>query len=99
MNARSDKYAENLGKLAGNMQSLEFLLRACLLNDEITGGSPTPPDFHELVQGDIVAKNAFTSYDTLRKLIQEYNRSTIAEGLKTDESLAEIRDAIHQNQG
>ena len=33
-----NKHAENLGRLVKNMQSLEFVLRAFLVNDEIASG-------------------------------------------------------------
>jgi len=93
-----EKYFEGLGKLVANFQSLEFALRAFLVNNEIaSGGSfPQSPNLHNMNEGDIVSLNAFTNYDTLGQLIKKYNshpRISLA-GLTIDEALVYIRDAI-----
>ena len=94
-----DKHALNLGKLVGNFQSLEFVLRAFLTNDEIAQRGSLPKsatDMHEMNEGDIVPENAFTNYDTLGQLIEKYNRNPkiLSAGLTIDETLVDIRDAI-----
>lgn len=88
-------YIEYLGKLVANMQSLEFVLRACLCKDEIIKGiSKQVPVLFNLVKGEIVSNNALTNFDTLRVLIQKYNKLPISKGMKIDENLIDIRDAI-----
>jgi hypothetical protein len=94
-----DKHGLNLGKLVGNFQSLEFALRAFLINDEIAQKGPlskSATDMHEMNEGDIVPENAFTNYDTLAKLIEKYNGNPkiLSAGLTIDETLVDIRDAI-----
>ena len=42
----------------------------------------------------IVPDNALTNWDTLRDLIQKYNKLPISKGLTIDENLVDIRDAI-----
>jgi len=94
----SERYYRNTGKLVANMQSLEFVLRAFLHGDEMVRGttSPTPTEYNKMKQGDIVLKNAFTNYDTLRDLIRKYNSDSriLSAQFTVDEALADIRDAI-----
>ena len=94
-----DKHGLNLGKLVGNFQSLEFILRAFLTNDEIAQKGPLPEsatDMNKMNKGDIVPESAFTNYDTLRQLIKKYNKHprVLSAGLTIDETLIDIRDAI-----
>ena len=93
-----DKHALRLGRLVGNFQSLEFALRAFLVNDEIASGDSSAKfaNLYDMNGGDIVPENAFTNYDTLSKLIKKYNRhpKILSAGLTIDKSLVDIRDAI-----
>lgn len=93
-----EKHAENLGKLVADLQSLEIILRAFLVEDEICSGrsSSRLPDMDNLHEGDIVPLNAFTNYDTLGELIGKYNghHKISSANLTIDETLVVIRDAI-----
>lgn len=94
----AEKHALNLGKLAGNLQSLELALRAFLVNTEIASGSafPQSTNLHDMDEGDIVPENGFTNYDTLGQLIKKYNSNPRISlvGLEIDETIVDIRDAI-----
>ncbi|MFC1912597.1 hypothetical protein ACFLX7_00120 [Chloroflexota bacterium] len=99
MKQRGDYYhIEGLGNLVSNIQSLEFALRAFLVNEEITSGKITGKDINlkMMNKGAVVSENAFTNYDTLGSLIKKYNENTkvISAGLTIDETINEIRDAI-----
>lgn len=92
-----DEHFLFLGKLVANLQSLEFALRAFLVNYEIrSGGSfPQSADLYNMEEGNVVALNAFTNYDNLRQLITRYNANhRISADLRIDETLADIRDAV-----
>lgn len=93
-----DKYAENLGKLVTNFQSLEFSLRSFLVNAEIGSGAsfPQSANLNTLIAGDLVPENAFTNYDSLGRLIEKYNNypGVISGGLTIDATLVDVRDAI-----
>jgi predicted GTPase len=94
-----EEHAENLGKLVANMQSLEFALRAFLLNVEIIQRGPLPQlvkNLHDVNEGDIVPLNALTNYDNLRQLITKYNNhpKILSANLTIDKTLVDIRDAI-----
>lgn len=86
-------HTRSLGTLVNNIQALEFSLRSCLFKDEITKGISKQLNL-ELVKDQIVPNNALTNWDTLRDLIQKYNKLPISKGLTIDENLVEIRDAI-----
>ena len=85
----------NLGKLVNNMQSLEFGLRGCLFEDEITKGISKQLTSHpKFTKGEVLPKNAYTNWDSLSKLIRKYNGLPISKGFEIDETLVEIRDVI-----
>jgi len=96
--SEQDKHSLNLGRLVGNLQSLEFALRAFLVNSEIASGAsfPQSASLDKMNEGEIVPKNAFTNYDSLEKIIKKYNRDPkiLAAGLTIDKSLVAVRDAI-----
>ena len=89
------KRLNNLGKLVNNMQSLEFILRGCLFEDEIaqriSSQLTSEPKF---TKGEVLPKNAYTNWDSLGKLIRKYNSLPISNGFEIDKDLVEIRDAI-----
>ena len=64
MDVDSEQHAKYLGKLVANIQSLETVLRLCLLvaemPKEISG-----PEYHELRLGEAAREDAFTDYRTL----------------------------------
>jgi len=94
----TDKHALNLGKLVSNLQSLEFVLRAFLANDEIASGASSNKylDLNKVNKGEKVPENAFTNYNGLGQIIEKYNNNqkVISAGLTIDNTLVEIRDAI-----
>lgn len=97
-NMEQEKYPLNCGKLLVNFQSLEFALRAFLVNNEIASGitSSQATNLKEMNRGDIVPENAFTNWNTLKQLIEKYNSNPkiLSAGLIIDKTLVDIRDAI-----
>jgi len=97
-NMKQEEHPINLGKLLVNFQSLEFALRAFLMNYEVASGHSflQSINLHGMNEGDIVPENAFTNYDNLRQLIEKYNNHPriISSGLTIDAALVDIRDAI-----
>jgi len=93
-----EEHPLNLGKLFVNFQSLEFALRAFLVNNEIASGVSflQSINLHAMNKDDIVSENAFTNYDGLNQLIKKYNNhpGVISAGLTIDEALVDIRDVI-----
>jgi hypothetical protein len=93
-----NEHALYLGKLIADFQSLEFALRAFLINNEIASGVSFPEsiNLNQLNVGDLVSENAFTNYDSLGQIIEKYNNlpKIISSGLTIDKTLIDIRDAL-----
>lgn len=94
----ADKHALRLGKLVANFHSLEFVLRAFLLNAEGPSKSSVlqSTDLNALIEGETVPENAFTNYDTLGDLMDKYNNNPkiVSAKLTINKDLVRIRDAI-----
>jgi hypothetical protein len=93
----ANEHLLRLGKLVGNLQSLECLLRTYLLALARKGVTAAPgPDYWSLKAGDVVPVNEFTNYDTLGTLIDKYNADigTRDPSLAIDPKIVEIRDLL-----
>ena len=95
-----EQHPLNLGKLLVNFQSLEFALRAFLWESEKDVGQNSSTyqelKLDNLIEGDMIAENAFTNYDSLNVLIDKYNQNLkiSSAGLTIDKSIVSIRDAV-----
>jgi len=97
----ADKYALGLGRLIGNLLSLEYMLRIYLVDEELGGDFerkfPQYGRLHELQVGEKMPRNAFTEWDDLSDLIQEYNRrvrNVSLQELVIDCSVVNLRHAL-----
>lgn len=91
-------HALRLGKLLGNLQSLEVLLRVYLLKvgSGAKGGGSARKPYWDLVEGEIVDEDEFSNYDTLGQLVKKYN-DNIAHNdstLVVDAHVVDIRDLL-----
>jgi hypothetical protein len=91
-------HALRLGKLLGNLQSLEALLRLYLLKigTGATPGGATRKPYWDLVVGETVDDDEFSNYDTLGQLVAKYNRDiAIREPtLSVDTRVIAVRDLL-----
>ncbi len=85
---------QEMGKLVGNLQSFEFLLRSCLYSS--VGPQDATLNFDQLAVGDLVPENPLTNYDSLGDLIKKVNAQLEAAGRaeRVDDSLVIVRDAL-----
>jgi hypothetical protein len=87
-------YVVDLGKIVGNLHSLEFSLRAFLFHEK---KEPGGEGFDTMEVGDEVEENSFTNYSQMRQLIREYN---VAIGGRDpslvipEDEIVELRDAL-----
>jgi hypothetical protein len=90
-----DQYHLRLGQLVGNLQSLEFALRAVLYNANLPpeGGPELSIQLHQLEQGQVVPVNAMTDYRSLNQLITDYNK-LVDRSLRVDTRVVALRDAL-----
>ncbi len=93
-----EEHARLLGRIIGNLQSLELLLRAYLY---AMGDPPHTPlhagkSFDSLAVGDTVGVNALTDFSSLGELIERYNTriQTTHPHLVVDDSIVDLRDAL-----
>jgi hypothetical protein len=90
-------YPESLGKLIGNLHSLEFALRGFLLNLNARGGPPrSAPDYYQLRVGDPVDENEFSDWATLGGLIDRFNVYVLPRdrAVAIDTHTIELRDLL-----
>jgi hypothetical protein len=94
---KAEEHFFSLGKLWSNYHSLEFLLRAYILEKSGVGiGLPHGTDIYSFTAGKELPESPLTNYDSLANLIKKYN-SYIEISDKTlalDISLIDIRDAL-----
>jgi hypothetical protein len=91
-------HALRLGKLLGNLQSLEVVLRVYLLKAASrppSSGAPKKP-YWDLAVGDVVDDDEFTNFDTLGKLVAKYNADIQHKDqtLVVDLGVVEVRDLL-----
>src|SRR5216117_3606119 len=93
-----EEHARLVGRLVGNLDSLEFALRAYLYEKADPPHTPLPAGhtLDSLKIGDAVPINAMTDYSSLGELIDRYNRlvERSSPGLQVDRSLVSLRDAL-----
>lgn len=93
-----EEHARLLGRIVGNLQSLEILLRAYLyaMGDPPHAPLPAGKTLDSLLVNDTVGVNALTDFSSLGKLIERYNRcvETTHPHLKVDSSIVDLRDAF-----
>jgi len=87
-----------LGKVIGNLHSLEIALRSFLnkLSPASSPGLPAGKSYYQLQAGDSVPENAFTNFDSLGDLVDKYN---VAVGknkpnLLVDRGVVQLRDLM-----
>jgi len=92
-----EDYVTSLGKLIGNLHSLEMALRAHLGGLDESATQPfSPIQLENLHPGIQLPENAFTNFDSLAKLIRKFNCSLSPNQLHlaVETGLVDLRDAI-----
>ena len=88
-------YAADLGKLIGNLHSLEYLLRACLYETDQSAALPEGLDWYRVKVGDELPENTLTSFESLGELIDRYNRDVAtSDEQRVDRNIVDLRDAV-----
>ena len=91
-------HATQLGKLIGNFQSLETVLRTFL--DKMSAATaprlPQGKTYFGLQIGEEVPVNAFTNFDSLGQLIEKYNAAVRVkdQALVVDAAIVTVRDLL-----
>lgn len=93
-----ENHTLRFGKLLGNLQTLETMLRMYLLIADKKRTRNTTPGirYWEMNIGDMVSVDAFTNYDQLTILIDKFNEDTHSRslGVTVDMGVVRIRDLL-----
>jgi hypothetical protein len=94
----AENHVLHLGKLVGNLQSLEALLRMYLqsITRKASGSPVSGKPYWNMSVGDVVPENPFTNYDSLGTLLHKFNIDIepCDRSLKLDSSVVGIRDLL-----
>lgn len=85
-------HSGEVGKLIGNLQSLEFLARAAI--SEFDPTTRSSQDLSALKPGGTVKPDAFTSFDSLGETLSQYNSRVPAQYHVRPEPIVALRDAL-----
>jgi hypothetical protein len=92
----ANEHAYQLGSLLGNLQGLEFLLRACL-SYWIPAEAPQQQkagDIYSMPVGSRVPASPVTGYETLGELIDLFNKHRPAGSPDLGKAAVALRDAL-----
>lgn len=88
-------FPDALGRLISNIVQLEFAIRVALHLQEPEEARMSTEVLRFAKPGDIFPENYLTNWDSLGKLITEYNRREQARGGRTiDKAIVDLRDAL-----
>jgi hypothetical protein len=86
--------ALNLGKLLGNLQSLEMGARMAIVNLDQRAATRVQMQLPQVKTGDIVELNAFTNNDDLTQTLEKFNKRAPAECHIDTELIVGLRDSL-----
>jgi hypothetical protein len=92
-----DSHIRNLGKLNGNLHSLEIILRIFLQKQDSTRATRLPygHDIYDLAVGTELDESVWTNFNTLRTLIDRFNEYAVLNGVASiDKTIVDLRDAL-----
>ena len=72
--ARFERHALNLGKLTGNLQTIEMAARLAIVKLDKAAGERVQAQLPQVRVGDLVESNAFTNKDDLNQTLEKYNK-------------------------
>ena len=91
---RFESHAFNLGKLVGNLQSLEMGARMVIVKLDQRAAEQVQTQLPQVKAGDFVEINAFTNEDDLTQTLNKYNKRAPLECRIDVVSIARLRDAL-----
>lgn len=96
MNTCSDfeRHALNLGKLVGNLLTIEMAARMFIAKHDEKSSSIFSTQLPTVKAGDLVENDAFTNPDDLRQTLRKYNKRTPSEYKVPIDEIVDLRDAI-----
>jgi hypothetical protein len=91
---RFESHAFNLGKIVGNLQSLEMGARLAMVKMDCKVSDQVQTQLPQVKAGDLVEFNAFTNADDLAQTLEKYNKRVLFDCRIDVKSIVHLRDAI-----
>ena len=92
--ARFESHALNLGKLTGNLQSLEMGARMVIVKHDQWAANQVQTQLPRVRTGDLVELNAFTNEDDLTQTLEKYNKRAPPDCRIDVGPIVSLRDAL-----
>jgi hypothetical protein len=92
--ARFEAHALSLGKLIGNLQSLEMGARMAIVNLDERAAEQVHSQLPQVKTGDLVELNAFTNKDDLTQTLEKFNKRAPFECRIDIKLIVGLRDAL-----
>jgi len=91
---RFEAHALSLGKLIGNLQSLEMGARMAIVNLDKRAAEQVQSQLPQVKAGDLVELNAFTNKDDLTQTLEKFNKRAPSECRIDIRPIVSLRDAL-----
>ena len=91
---RFELHALNLGKLLGNLQSLEMGARMVIVKLDQWAAKQVQTQLPQVRTGDLVELNTFTNADDLTHTLEKYNKRVPLDCRIDVEPIVRLRDAL-----
>ncbi len=92
--SQCEKHALNLGKLTGNLLTIEMAARMAIVKHDDHAASCVFTQLPQIREGDLVECNAYTNSNDLRQTLQKYNKQ-VHEDYNVDvTAIVNLRDAL-----
>jgi len=91
---RLEAHALSLGKLIGNLQSLEMGARMALVKFDQRAAEQVKTQLPHVKAGDLVELNAFTNSDDLTQSLEKFNKRVKPECRIDINPIVDLRDAL-----
>jgi hypothetical protein len=92
--ARFESHALKLGKLTGNLQSVEMGARMVIVKLDQWAANQVQTQLPQVRTGDLVELNAFTNEDDLTQTLEKYNKRAPLDCRIDIDSIVSLRDAL-----
>ena len=92
--ARFETHALSLGKLTGNLQSLEMSARMVIVKLDQRVAEQVQTQLSQVKTGDMVEINAFTNGDDLAQTLERYNKQAPLDCRIDIRPIVNLRDAL-----
>ncbi|MCF6257584.1 MAG: hypothetical protein L3J98_05220 [Gammaproteobacteria bacterium] len=89
-----ENHALKLGKIVGNLQTIEMAARLAIVKHDEYSASKVATQLPQVKEGERVEWNAFTNSNDLRQALEKYNKHAPLECKVHINSIVNLRDAL-----